>query len=140
MTFRHGEFNLHLFNAIRGIDPAGLSTNYQTSLSDFPLNGADQNNDNFTSLSEAHDWIRLYDSRMKYHSNKHWDDPQLSDSSNISSKTSLMYPTLFHTDIGGDGVTVMHRGLIGVSKEIHILAGYHLTIKSNAQLHILRAC
>jgi hypothetical protein len=137
MTFRHGEFNLHLFNAIRGIDPAGLSTNYQTSLSDFPLNGADQNNDNFTSLSEAHDWIRLYDSRMKYHSNKHWDDPQLSDSSNISSKTSLMYPTLLHTDIGGDGVTVMHRGLIGVSKEIHILAGYHHTIKSNAQLHIL---
>ncbi|OQX73841.1 MAG: hypothetical protein B6D61_12130 [Bacteroidetes bacterium 4484_249] len=137
MTFRHGEFNFHLFNSIRGVDPGNQSLFYQTGYDNFSLRSADSNSDSFTSIEEAYSWIRSYDSQMRYHSNNRWDDPQLSDSSNISNQTSMMYPTVLHTDIGGEGVTAMHHGLIGISKEIHILAGYHLTIKSNARLHIL---
>jgi len=137
MSYRHGEFNLHLFNAIRGIDPSNQSVLYETGFSNFPLINADANTDYYTSFSEAFTWIRTFNSTMRFNIYYQWDDPQLSDNSNICTQTSLMYPTLLHTDIGGDGSTVSHRGLIGISKEIHITSGNQLRIKSNAKLHLL---
>ncbi len=137
LQYNHGEFDFHLFNAIRRIDPGNQSVYYQTDTMDFPLSNADSNEDGFTSMSEAFSWIRTYDSRMMDLSLvdlEDWDDPQLSDSSNISSTTSIEYPTLIFSDIGS---TQMHRGIIGVSKTIHVTYGNQLRLHDNALVDLV---
>jgi hypothetical protein len=60
--------------------------------------------------------------------------PLLSDIGNIGAYTSLEYPTLLHTDITTNET---HRGLIGVSKDVHITSGNQLTINANADVFLL---
>ncbi len=137
MHYHHGEFDFHLFNALKRIDPGNQSGYYQTDTIDFPLSNADSNSDNFTSIAEAFNWTRMYDSRMMDLSLvglEYWDDPQLSDSSNISAFTSIEYPTLLFNNIDSNE---LHRGLIGVSKTIHVTSGSQLTIKSNAIVELV---
>ena len=136
-VYRHAEFNFHYFNAINGIDPPEAYDYYQTSFRNIPFNEADVNSDNYTSINEVYEWILDYDSQIrKKPNNNHWDDPQLSDSSNIASQTSLEYPTLLSTDIPAAS-NITHRGLIGISKDIHVPQGSQLTIHDNAVLHLV---
>jgi parallel beta-helix repeat protein len=135
VMYRHSEFNLHFFNSLNYLTPDSLSY-YPTSGGNIQLSDADVNNDGITSISESYDWIRSHDSKMRYDPGLHWDDPQLSDSSNIASQTSLEYPTLLSTDIPAAS-NIAHRGLIGISKDIHVPQGSQLTIHDNAVLHLV---
>ncbi len=74
---------------------------------------------------------------MRYDSSNRWDDPQKSDISNIMHQTSFEYPTLLHSNIGSDGLQQTHRGIIGISKTIHVLSGCQLTLKTNANIQLL---
>ena len=134
MKYRHGEFNFHLFNAIKRVDPGNQSVYYQTGYDNFPLNNADANDDNYTSLAEAYNWIREYDSRMRYMSYEHWDDPQLSDLGDISSTTTFEYPTIIYEDINENQ---SKRGIIGITKDIHVTTGNQLQFKSNSVIYLL---
>lgn len=135
--YPHGEFDFHFFNAIKRIDPANQSVIYQTDYQNFPLADADSNCDNYTSISEAYDWIIKHDSRMMdltLVGLEDYDDPKLSDLSNISAFTSIEYPTLIFNNIDSNE---LHRGLIGVTKTIHVTSGNQLTFKSNAVIDIV---
>ncbi len=64
--YRHGEYNLHLMNALKGETPA-YDTSYQTDYGDFPLEDADVNNDGLISIYEASEWVKEFDSQQRYH-------------------------------------------------------------------------
>ncbi len=135
--YRHGEFNLHLFNAIKRVCPDDVSVTYETAYVNFPLENADTNNDLITSFSEAFDWIKYLNSNMRlqtWEDDIFWDDPQLSDSSDISSTTSIKYPTIIFEDVDADKTV---RGLIGVTLDFNVLTGNTLTFIDNADVYLL---
>jgi parallel beta-helix repeat protein len=136
----HGEFNLHLINSLQGKTPDGITSYVVPGYQDFPLSDADVNNDDIVSISESYDWIYSFNSRMRnpIFSYQDCDDPQLSHSNKLADYTSLEYPTLIFENIGsGDGIAVQHRGIIGISKDIHVTSGNQLQFLSNAIVYLL---
>jgi len=122
--YRHGEFNFHTYSATVGESPAFVD-NYNGQ----PYTEADENSDNYISILESYNWEDTHESRAE--------DPLYSDLGDIGSNTSLHYPTLLFTDIGGDGMTVSHRGLIGISKDVHVTSGNQLNFIANADVYLL---
>ena len=121
LTYNHGEFNFHIYSPVNGESPA-----YFTSYNNEPYSNADLNNDNYISMYESWIWESIHEDRPE--------TPLLSDIGNIGSYTSLEYPTLLHTDINS---SESYRGLIGVSKSIHVTSGNQLQLFTNADVHIL---
>ena len=138
--YLHGEFDLHFLNASRGITPAGETSYYVPEYQDFPLSDADLNQDNIISISETFQWVLDFDSRMRAPiiSGKDYDDPQISSSNDMDRYTSLEYPTLMFEDIGPIGnISVKHRGIIGITKDVHIKSSNQLTFLNDADVYLL---
>ena len=120
--YNHGEYNFHVYSPTNGSSPA-----YNTSYGNEPYTAADVNSDDFISITESYTWEAGHESSP-------WETPLFSDIGNIGAFTSLEYPTLLHTDVSN---SVSHRGLIGVSKDVHVLSGKQLTFASNADVYLL---
>lgn len=138
--FGHGEFNLHLLNAFRGVTPNEEVDEY--IIEDYinvPLSDADLNEDNVISIYECYEWIKLYNSRQRWW-DPGWggyDDPQYPEEQD-GNVTSLEYPTLIFEDIGPiGGVSVEHRGIIGITKDVHINSTNELTFLNDADVYLL---
>lgn len=91
-----------------------------------PYTAADVNSDNFITVGESYNWEAGHESSTE--------TPLYSDLGGIGNNTSLQYPTLLHTDIN---VNVSHRGLIGISKDVHLTSGKQLTFVNNADVYLL---
>lgn len=123
--YPHGEFNFHTYSATVGESPA-----YVDNYNGQPYTDVDLNMDNYISVLESYDWEDTHESILS-------EDPVKSDLGNIGSNTSLLYPTLLHTDISGEGIEVSYRGLIGISKDIHVTSGNQLRFITNADIYLL---
>lgn len=121
VTYNHGEFNFHIYSPTNGSSPAGY-----TSYNGEPLSNADLNSDNYISMHESWVWESTHENSSE--------TPLLSDLGSIGEFTSLDYPTLLHIDITANE---SHRGLIGISKDVHIVSGKQLQLISNADIHLL---
>jgi hypothetical protein len=121
----HGEFNLHMLNALRGIAPSENQYYSVSGLQNFSLSGADVNNDNIVSMSEAFQWNWQFNSAF-VHAINGYDDPQEHDPL-IGYKTSLKYPNLIN--INGDA-SGSQNGIIGICKQVHVLSGSTLTLNN----------
>ncbi|NQU88130.1 MAG: hypothetical protein HQ541_20475 [Mariniphaga sp.] len=126
--YRHGEFNFHVYSATVGESPAFVN-NYNGQ----PYTEADQNSDNYISVFESYNWEDMHES-IDYGGIYPGEDPLYSDLGGIGEFTSLDYPTLLHIDIT---VNESHRGLIGISKDVHIVSGKQLQLLSNADVYLL---
>ena len=129
--YRHGEFNFHLYSAMVGESPA-----YVDNYNGQPYIEADENNDKYISVLESYNWEDTHES-IEPSGIWYGEDPLYSDIGNIGANTSLDYPTLLFADIGGDGMTVSYRGLIGISKDIHVTSGNQLSFIANANVYLL---
>ncbi len=125
ITYKHGEFNFHNYSAAVGESPA-FGNNYNGQ----PYTEADENYDNFISVLEIYNWEDSHESS----SHLFGEDPFYSDPGEIGSFTSLEYPTLLHSDISNN---INYRGLIGISKDVHVVSGTELIINSNADVFLL---
>jgi tetratricopeptide (TPR) repeat protein len=121
VIYQHGEFNFHVYSSTMGESPA-----YSNSYGNEQYSEADLNNDNYISIYESWTWEQSHETKEEV--------PLYSDIGNIGIYTSLLYPTLLHTNIITNET---HRGLIGVSKTIHITNGNELVLKSNSDVHLL---
>lgn len=121
IIYQHGEFNFHMYSPTIGLTPY-----YDNSYGSEQLSITDLNNDNFISVYETYHWEQSHETTEE--------TPLYSDLGSIGAYTSLKYPTLLHTDITTNQT---HRGLIGVSKDIHITSGNTLTFYENAKVHLL---
>lgn len=121
-VYHHGEFNFHVYSPTNGSSPA-----YITSYGNEPYTAADLNSDNYITFGESYTWEAGHESSP-------WETPLLSDLGGIGSYTSLQYPTLLHTDINAN---VSHRGLIGISKDVHLTSGKQLSFINNADIYLL---
>ena len=124
VTYHHGEFNFHVYSSTNGESPA-YATQYDGDL----YSDADLNSDNYISVYEAWIWESTHENSSE--------TPLLSDLGNIGSYTSFEYPTLLHENIGGYGMVVSHRGIIGISKDIHVTSGNQLRFVNNADVYLL---
>jgi hypothetical protein len=124
VTYHHGEFNFHVYSPTNGVSPAGFDSYDGESYSN-----ADLNNDNYISVYEAWVWESTHESSPE--------TPLLSDLGSIGSYTSIDYPTLLYENIGGYGMVVSHRGIIGISKDIHVTSGNQLRFVNNAHVYLL---
>lgn len=122
--YRHGEFNFHTYSATVGESPAFVN-NYNGQ----PYTEADENSDNYISVLESYNWEDTHESRPE--------DPLYSDLGDIGANTSLHYPTLLFEDIGGYGESISHRGIIGISKDVHVTSGNQLNFIANADVYLL---
>ena len=82
--------------------------------------------DNYISFDESWMWEYSHENSIE--------TPLLSDISNIGVNTSLEYPTLLFTNITNNET---HRGIIGISKEIHITSGKQLQFETNSKVFLL---
>jgi TolA-binding protein len=126
--YRHGEFNFHTYSAAVGESPAFVN-NYNGQ----PYSEADQNNDNYISVIESYIWEETHES-IDVGGSYAGEEPLYSDLGNIGGNTSLEYPTLLHTDVT---TNINYRGLIGISKDIHVTTGNQLTFNNNADIYLL---
>ena len=121
VTYNHGEFNFHIYSPTNGSSPAGY-----TSYNGEPYSNADLNSDNYISMHESWVWESTHENSSE--------TPLLSDLGSIGEFTSLDYPTLLHVNIP-DNESL--RGLIGVSKDVHITSGKQLQFTANSEIDIL---
>ncbi len=121
----HGEFNLHMLNALRGIAPSENPYYSVTGLQNFELNSADLNNDNIVDMTEAYQWNWDFNSQF-IHSPNGYDDPQEYDPE-IGYKTSLKYPNLINVDSDASGT---QNGIIGITEQVHVLSGNTLSFNN----------
>ncbi len=131
----HSEWFIHVYSALAGAMPDG-NTTYETTYGNFPLSAADQNDDDFISLDEAHQRADEFDSRQlieydEYRKQFAGDDPQLSDQGYLGKITSLEYPTMLSSDVNFS--TTLH-GEIPILNHVHILPGYTLTLGPNSKI------
>ncbi|HPR57459.1 MAG TPA: T9SS type A sorting domain-containing protein, partial [Bacteroidales bacterium] len=124
VTYHHGEFNFHAYSPTNGESPA-----YASQYNGEAYTNADLNNDNYISMYESWIWESTHENSSE--------TPLLSDIGNIGSSTSIEYPTLLFEDIGGYGMKVAHRGIIGISKDIHVTSGNQLQFLANADVYLL---
>lgn len=120
-TYQHGEYNFHMYSSAGGLNP-NYENNYDIEL----FSDADLNNDNYISVYEVWQWEQSHETKPE--------TPLYSDLGNIGIFTSLEYPTLLHQNII---LNETHRGLIGISKTIHITAGNELRFYQNADVTLL---
>lgn len=128
--YRHGEFDFHLYGAMVGVSPAGVD-----HYSGQPYSEADENSDNYISVLESYNWEDTHES-IDDQMNQ-GEDPLYSDLGSIGANTALDYPTLLFSDIDEDDNIVNYRGLIGISKDIHVTSGNQLVFNSNADIELL---
>ncbi|MCK5840324.1 MAG: hypothetical protein KAG99_10775 [Bacteroidales bacterium] len=126
--YRHGEFNFHTYSATVGESPKHVN-NYNGQ----PYTEADENNDNYISVLESYDWEESHES-IDYGGQHPGEVPLYSDIGDIGEYTSLEYPTLLCTDITQNET---HRGLIGISKNVHVTSGKQLKFITNAKIFLL---
>ncbi|MCX6233828.1 MAG: right-handed parallel beta-helix repeat-containing protein [Bacteroidetes bacterium] len=126
--YRHGEFDFHNYSASVGESPAFVN-NYNGQ----PYSEADENNDYYISVLESYNWEETHES-IDVGGIYPGEDPLYSDLGNIGGNTSLVYPTLLHTDVT---TNINYRGLIGISKDIHVTTGKQLTFNNNADIYLL---
>ncbi len=129
--YRHGEFNFHIYSATVGESPA-----YVDNYNGQPYTEADENSDSYISVLESYNWEDTHESIQYYGGIYPGEDPLYSDPGNIGANTSLHYPTLLFTDIENGGMT-SHRGLIGISKDVHVTSGNQLNFIANADVYLL---
>ncbi|MBN1183361.1 MAG: right-handed parallel beta-helix repeat-containing protein [Bacteroidales bacterium] len=121
---RHGEFNFHLYSVLAGETP--LDQNYyDTDYTNYYLSTADLNSDGEISMYEAKTWEMDKESAAEH--------PEWSDQGNISSTTSLKYPTLLSNNITSS-MTI--RGDIGISNSITVSSGVTLSIAAGASIKV----
>jgi len=123
-VYNHGEFNFHIYSSTNGATPTYSTTYGQGEIN---LSDADLNADNFISTYESYKWE--FDNELR-------DDetPVYSDTSNIGLTTSLQYPTLLFDDILANKD---YRGIIGISKDIHVPSGKVLKFNTKADVYLL---
>ncbi len=129
----HSEWFIHVYSALTGAMPDG-NTIYETTYGNFPLSAADQNNDNFITLDEAHRRADEFDSQQNivpWGSGGLGDDPQLSDQGYLGKTTSLEYPTMLSSDVNFSATL---HGNITVLNHVHILSGHTLTLGPNSKI------
>lgn len=126
--YPHGEFNFHNYCAVVGESPSYVN-NYNGEL--YTL--ADENYDNLISVFESYKWEDTHES-IDFNGFLIGEEPVYADLGNIGSNTTLEYPTILYKNISSNASS---RGLIGISKTIHVLSGNELTIDSNADLYLL---
>jgi hypothetical protein len=134
--YKHGEYNLHLMNALKGETPT-YSNQYETDYGNFPLEDADVNNDGLISIYEASEWVKDFDSLQRYQliwGEEHWDDPQFSADGDIGETTSLEYPNILITDIT---TTQTIRGIIAIPIDLSVNPGVTLTIANGSIIYLL---
>ncbi|MDY0334774.1 MAG: hypothetical protein RBR47_07430 [Bacteroidales bacterium] len=124
VSYQHGEFNFHVYSCTMGESPA-FSDYYGTE----PYSFGDLNADSVISLFESWIWERDHETKSE--------TPLYKDLGNIGAFTSLEFPTLLFENIGTDGLQQSHRGIIGISKTIHVTSGCQLTLKADANIHLL---
>ncbi|OYT13322.1 MAG: hypothetical protein B6I19_05760 [Bacteroidetes bacterium 4572_114] len=123
-VYHHTEVYFHLYSSENQATPDG-----RTIYNNQPLSEADKNNDNIISFWENKLWAEDHESVG--------DNPQFSDLGNLGLNTSLQYPTLLYKDIIGLNLQVSHRGIVGISKTIHVTPGHELSFLDNANVHLL---
>ncbi|MCF8308939.1 MAG: hypothetical protein K9I68_08025, partial [Bacteroidales bacterium] len=121
ITYHHGEFNFHVYSPTNQESPAD-----DTEYNGEPYADADLNADNYITAYEGWIWESNHENTLE--------TPVLSDQGSIGSYTSFEYPTLLHTDVTSNE---LYRGIIGVSKDVHITAGNQVTLANNADLTLL---
>jgi hypothetical protein len=132
----HGEYNFHTYSPVNGESP--FFKDHYGELPDTiePYTDADLNIDNYISFSEAFIWEDEHESWNDPHNIL--EEPMYSDLGNIGENTSFEYPTLLHSDINDqDGLLVTHRGIIGISRTIHVTSGNQLKFLTNADIYFL---
>ncbi len=137
--YLHGEYNLHILNAIKGETP-DYSNIYQTEYGDFPLEDADLNFDNIISIYEASEWNRLLNSWQWLYNGAAppgvgtWDNPQYSDLGEIGETTSLEYPNMILSDITTSQTL---QGIMAIPMDLSVSSGVTLTIADNSKVYLL---
>lgn len=137
-SYIHGEYNLHLFNALRGKTPKN-TTVYETEEDNeqpgpsFPLSDADLLQDGIVSLYEVQQWEKHYNSRQAgcFVCN---DNPQYSDIGNIGKTTSLEFPTILNNEI--TGITTI-RGITVIPIDFQVNSGETFTIEGNSRVYLI---
>ncbi len=128
ITYHHGEFNFHVYSATVGKSPTS-EDNYFGQ----PYTEADENNDNCISILESYNWEDTHES-INFHWINPGEDPLLSDIGNIGAYTSLEYPTLIWDDVVENQIA---RGIVAITKDVHVTAGSTLTFKSLSKVTFL---
>ena len=125
-TYYHGEFDYHLLSVCNGHTPTGQLIYAGDTLSD-----GDLNHDRFVSFHEAYIWEKNHESIEKYSPEQLLlgETPLYSDMGNIGQHASFDYPTLLFDSISGSEI---HRGIIGISKDLYVADGQTLTITGNS--------
>ncbi|MDA3885907.1 MAG: T9SS type A sorting domain-containing protein [Candidatus Delongbacteria bacterium] len=117
ISYRHGEFNFHMYSATSGLKPDG-SDNYHGET----YESADINSDLLVSIDETRIW------GADHHSSfiaPDWQTdwaPIYSDLGNIGFHTSLEYPTLLHSPLnnGGYARNFGLKGIVALVNDMHI--------------------
>ena len=112
----HGEFNFHMFSVTNQESPAGYN-----QYDNVPYSTGDLNWDNIISMLEANLWNVNKNSYIP----SGWETPLYDDIGNIGAFMSLRYPTLICDNLYSSET---HRGIIGVTKEVHVYNGQTLTL------------
>ncbi|MEZ5195833.1 MAG: hypothetical protein R2764_05390 [Bacteroidales bacterium] len=120
--YTHAEFNLHVMASLLGEYPNG------------DLIFADGNNDNEISIIETMSFNEANNTRYLLTGTE---NPVWSDFSGIGDFISLKYPTLLHVDLDGVDETFSYRGIIGISKNIHVTESNQLNFMDNSIVSLL---
>ncbi len=130
----HGEFNFHMISVTNQESPGGLN-HYDDTL----YSTGDLNVDGFISMTEAHQWNLEHNSRTTeagLYPASFCEDPVCDDVSHIGGKTTFDYPTLLSDGLTGSET---HRGIIGVSKDLHVANGQSLTFTGKSDVTLCNA-
>ncbi|RLC45496.1 MAG: hypothetical protein DRI23_13470, partial [Candidatus Cloacimonadota bacterium] len=132
----HGEFNLHLLNALK-METPDYNDLYETSYNNFRLDEVDVNGDVITSIEEAKNWISDFDSRQALQPSGHYDDPQWSDDGEIGEFTSLDYPTIYHNSMIQSELTI--KGISCISGYFYTggSTDYDITLQEGSELYLI---
>lgn len=134
--YRHGEYNFHLMNALKGETPV-FDNFYHTEYIDFPLENADINQDDLCSIYEAKEWVDSLNSRQRLYfgsSQPSYDDPQYSDDGEIGETTSLEYPNLLSGEITQSQTIT---GIIAIPFDLCVNSGISLTFNDNSIIYFI---
>ncbi len=125
--YHHGEFNFHTYSVTNGASPANFTNYFGEPYTDADTQSAYQgNNDGVISMKESSEWEKLHESEPG--------TPLVDDPGNIGAYTSLEYPTLIWKNVVTNKTA---RGIIGVTKDVHVTAGHTLTFKSLSKVTFL---
>ncbi len=125
--YNHGEFDFHIYSVTNGASPADFTDYFGEPYTNADTQSTYQgNNDGFISMKESSEWEKLHESGPA--------TPLIDDPGNIGAYTSLEYPTLIWEDVVTNQT---ERGIIAVTKDVHIVSGKKLHLLSNSDIFLL---